>query len=86
VDEVPDVSFYVMNEPFMTSPEPDDVGVWQELEQLRSENLAWRECVQGIWLDADRDHHASADGLKQAIRARLVHLAERVAQIHRRPA
>lgn len=85
MDEFPDVSFYVLNEPAMTLPEPDEIGVWQELEQLRSENLAWRECVQGILLDADRDRHGAPDALRAAIRARLVHLGERVAKIHRPP-
>lgn len=84
MDEFPDVSFYVLNEPAMTSPEPDDIGVWQELAQLRTENLAWRECVQGILLDTDR-YRRQVDDLKTAIHQRLVLLGERIAKIHRPP-
>lgn len=84
MDEFPDVTFYVLNEPAMMSPEPDEIGVWQELAQLRTENLAWRECVQGILFDSDR-YHGPRDDFKGAIRQRLVHLGERVAKIHRPP-
>jgi hypothetical protein len=85
MDEFPDVSFYVFNEPAMTSPEPDEIGVWQELAQLRSENLAWRECVEGIDLDADRYRRGPRDELTGAIQRRLVHLGERVARIYHPP-
>ena len=81
VDEFPDVVFYVLNEPAMTSPEPDEIGVWQELQHLRTENVAWRECVHSILLDTD--HYRVGDELKDAIRQRLVSLGERVAKIYR---
>jgi hypothetical protein len=40
VQELPDVSFYVLNEPALTAPEPDEVGIRQELAHLRMENHA----------------------------------------------
>ena len=82
VDEFPDVSFYVLNEPALTAPEPDDIGIWQELEHLRSENQAWRECVQGILRDVQQ-HPGRGDELKEAIRKRIVDLGARVAILHR---
>lgn len=82
VDEFPDVSFYVLNEPAMTSPEPDEIGVWQELAQLRTENLAWRECVQAIAVDADRFRRGPREALAAAIQQRLAQLGTRVARIH----
>jgi hypothetical protein len=65
----------------LTAPEPDEIGIWQELEHLRTENHAWRECVEGILKDTAQ-HRASADALKAAIRQRVVSLGERVAKLH----
>jgi len=79
VDELPDVSFYVLNEPLLAAPETDEVGIWQELAHLRTENHAWRECVQGIVLDTDQ-HASSVDGMKDAIRQRIVRLGGRLAE------
>jgi hypothetical protein len=81
VEELPDVSFYVLNEPALSAPDPDEVGIWQELAHLRTENHAWRECVEGILLDVAR-HPTSADALKDAIRQRIVTLSGRVADIY----
>ena len=78
MDEFPDVSFYVLNEPALTAPAPDDIGIWQELAHLRTENFRWRECVQGILDDVDR--HVSADALKAAIEDRVVGLAHRLSK------
>ena len=78
MDEYPDVSFYVLNEPALTAPAPDDIGIWQELAHLRTENFQWRECVQGILDDVER--HALADALRTAIESRVVSLAQRLAQ------
>jgi hypothetical protein len=83
VDELPDVSFYVLNEPLLGAAEPDEVGIWQELAHLRTENLAWRECVEGILFDV-RQHPTATDTLKDAIRQRVVSLGERVARIYHR--
>jgi hypothetical protein len=81
VEELPDVSFYVLNEPLLAEAEPDDVGIWQELAHLRTENHAWRECVEGILQDMRR-HPDSADALKDAIRQRIASLGTRVARIY----
>ena len=78
MDEFPDVSFYVLNEPALTAPAPDDIGIWQELAHLRTENFQWRECVQGILGDVAR--HVSADTLSEAIRGRVASLAHKLAQ------
>jgi len=79
VDEFPDVTFYVLSEPALTAPAPDEVGIWQELAHLRGENLHWRECVQAIVREA-AGPHGSADALKEAIRARVVELGGRLAR------
>jgi hypothetical protein len=81
VEELPDVSFYVLNEPALSAPEPDEVSIWQELAHLRTENHAWRECVEGILLDV-AEHPASTDALKVAIQQRIVSLGERIADIY----
>jgi hypothetical protein len=81
VEELPDVSFYVLNEPALTAPEPDEVGIWQELAHLRMENHAWRECVEGIMADVAQ-HPTSANALKDAIHQRIVALGEQVARIY----
>jgi hypothetical protein len=81
VEELPDVSFYVLNEPALSAPEPDEVGIWQELARLRTENHAWRECVEGILLDVAH-RSTSADALKAAIRRRIQTLGGRVAGIY----
>ena len=78
MDEFPDVSFYVLNEPALTAPAPDDIGIWQELAHLRTENFQWRECVQGILGDAGR--HVSAETLKEAIQSRIASLAHKLAE------
>jgi hypothetical protein len=83
VDELPDVSFYVLNEPLLAAPEADEVGIWQELAHLRTENHAWRECVEGIVVDVGR-HSTSRDALKDAIRERIVRLGGRLAETHHR--
>jgi hypothetical protein len=83
VDELPDVSFYVLNEPLLAAPESDDVGIWQELAHLRTENHAWRECVEGIVADVER-HATSRDALKDAIRQHIVKLGGRLAATHQR--
>ena len=62
----------------MTAPAPDDIGIWQKLAHLRTENFQWRECVQGILGDAGR--HLSADTLKDAIHGRVDSLAHKLAQ------
>ena len=79
MDEVPEVSFYVLSEPALNAPPPDEFGIWQELAHLRTENLAWRECVRGILMDVRR-MPASTEALKDAIERRLVDLAQRVAR------
>jgi hypothetical protein len=38
VEEPPDVSFYVLNEPVQNAQDPDEVGIRQELAHLRTEN------------------------------------------------
>lgn len=81
MEELPDVSFYVLNEPALSAPEPDEVGIWQELAHLRTENLAWRECVQGIVLDVAH-HPTSTNALKDAIRQRIVTLGARTVGIY----
>jgi len=81
VEELPDVSFYVLSEPALSAPEPDEVGIWQELAHLRTENHAWRECVEGILLDVAH-HPTSGEALKEAIRQRIVTLGGRVAAIY----
>jgi hypothetical protein len=81
VEELPDVSFYVLNEPALSAPEPDDVSIWQELAHLRTENHAWRECVEGILLDVAQ-HPTATDALKEAIRHRIATLGVRVAGIY----
>ena len=79
MDEFPDVTFYVLSEPALTAPAPDEVGIWQELARLRGENFHWRECVQAIVREA-AGPHGSADALKEAIRARVVELGGRLAR------
>jgi hypothetical protein len=79
VDEFPDVTFYVLSEPALSAPAPDEVGIWQELAHLRTENLRWRECVQAILREA-AGPHGSADALKDAIRARVVELGGQLAR------
>lgn len=81
MEELPDVSFYVLNEPLLAEPEPDEAGIWQELAHLRTENHAWRECVEGIVQDV-RQHPTSADDLRDAIRQRLISLGSRLAAIY----
>lgn len=81
MEELPDVSFYVLNEPALSAPEPDEVAIWQELAHLRTENHAWRECMEGILLDVAH-HPTSAEALKDAIRQRIVTLGGRVADIY----
>jgi hypothetical protein len=81
VDELPDVSFYVLNEPLLDAAEPDDVGIWQELARLRTENHTWRECVEGIVHDV-RQHPNSSAALRDAIRQRITSLGTRVARIY----
>jgi hypothetical protein len=81
MDELPDVSFYVLNEPALSAPEPDDVAIWQELAHLRTENHAWRECVEEILLDVAH-RPASAEALQAAIRQRIAVLGRRVAAIY----
>ncbi len=83
MDEYPDVSFYVLNEPALVAPPPDEIGVWQELAHLRTENHAWRECVEGILQDV-RLHSGSRDALTHAIEQRIVSLGARVARLHER--
>ena len=83
MEELPDTSFYVLNEPALSAPEPDEVSIWQELALLRTENHAWRECVEGILLDVAR-HPASAEALKDVIQQRFVSLGGRVASIYHR--
>jgi hypothetical protein len=83
VDELPDVSFYVLNEPLLAAPEADEVGIWQELARLRTENHAWRECIEGIVRDVEQ-HASSTDALKNAIRERIVSLGGRIADTHHR--
>ena len=83
MDEFPDVSFYVLNEPLMSAPEPDEIGIWQELAHVRTENYAWRECVSGVLNDAEQHRHSS-EALKAAIQGRVVALGERVAKTHHR--
>jgi hypothetical protein len=78
MDEYPDVSFYVLNEPALTAPAPDEIGLWQELAHLRTENFQWRECVQAILDDVER--HVSRDALKEAVSGRIVALAHKLAQ------
>jgi hypothetical protein len=81
VDEFPDAAFYVLNEPAMTAAEPDDIGIWQELAHLRTENQAWRECVQGILRDVEQ-YHGPGDALQQTVMQRLASLGARIAKIH----
>jgi len=83
VDELPEVSFYVLSEPLLAAPEADEVGIWQELAHLRTENHAWRECVEGIVADVNQ-HSASRDALKDAIRQRIVRLGGQLAETHHR--
>lgn len=75
------MSLYVLNEPALSAPPPDDVGIWQELARLRTENHYWRECVVGIVKDT-RGPHASADALIQSIEQRLIALAEKISRLH----
>ena len=81
MEELPDVSFYVLNDPVLAAPEPDEVGIWQELTRLRTENYAWRECVQGIVQDA-RLSATSLEVLQASIRQRVASLGRRLASIH----
>jgi hypothetical protein len=81
VQELPDVSFYVLNEPALSAPDPDEVSIWQELAHLRTENHAWRECVEGILLDVVQ-HPTSTAALQDAIRQRILALGTRVAGIY----
>jgi hypothetical protein len=83
VDEFPDVTFYVLNEPALSAPPPDEIGIWQELAHLRTENYAWRECVQAIVHDV-QVHGTTSQALKDAIQQRIVSLGGRVAQSHHR--
>jgi hypothetical protein len=78
VDEFPEVTFYVLNEPALVAPAPDEIGVWQELAHLRTENFQWRECVQAILTDVER--HVSRAALKEAVQGRIVALAHKLAQ------
>jgi hypothetical protein len=82
VDEFPDVTLYVLSEPALSAPPPDEIGIWQELGHLRTENYAWRECVQSILRDVDRS--SSVDDLKDAIRQCVVSLGDRLARSHER--
>jgi hypothetical protein len=83
VDESPEVSFYVLNEPALTAQEPDDIAIWQELAHLRTENFQWRECVQGILGDVEQ-HRTSTHSLTAAIEKRVAALAQRLsARDHR---
>jgi hypothetical protein len=81
MEELPDVSFYVLNDPLLAAPEPDEVGIWQELARLRTENHAWRECVEGIVQDV-RLSSSSVDALRGSIRQRVANLGQRLARIH----
>jgi hypothetical protein len=78
VDEFPEVTFYVLNEPALTAPAPDEFSIWQEMAHLRTENFRWRECVQGIVVDSQQ--HASVAGLREAIHGRVVSLADKLAR------
>jgi hypothetical protein len=82
VDELPDVSFYVLTEPSLSEPEPNDIGIWQELANLRTENQAWRDCMDGILADVRTRHTAAPDLLKEAIRKHVATLGQRLARIH----
>jgi hypothetical protein len=82
VDESPDVSFYVFAEPWLSAPEPDEWEIWRQMEHLRSENLAWRECVADLVRAVDV-HANSADNLREAIGQRVLQLGERLAHINR---
>jgi hypothetical protein len=83
MDEFPDVTFYVLNEPALSAPAPDEMRIWQELAHLRTENQAWRECMQGILDDVDV-HRSSTAALQDAIQQRIVSLGSRVAHIYDR--
>ncbi len=83
MDESPDVTFYVFSEPALTAPEPDEWDIWRQNEHLRTENFYWRECVTGIVHDL-KTHRQSADAIRTAIQARVLHLAEQVAKVYQR--
>lgn len=83
MDEFPDVTFYVLNEPALSAPPPDEIVIWQELAHLRTENYAWRECVQAIVHDV-QVHRSSTQAVKDAIQQRIVSLGGRVAESHQR--
>ena len=81
MDEFPDVAFYVLSEPALAAPPPDEVGTWQELAHLRTENHAWRECVEGVLHDV-RAHSGSRAALRHAIEQRIVSLGGSIARRH----
>ncbi len=82
MDESPDVSFYVFDEPWLSAPEPDEWEIWRQMGHLRSENLAWRECVADLVREVGL-HANSADKLREAIDLHLLQLGERLARINR---
>jgi hypothetical protein len=73
MDEEPDTTFYVLAEPALSEPAPDDASIWPMLAQLRTENHAWRQCVAGILADAQR-YAGSSDALKLAVEERIQRL------------
>jgi hypothetical protein len=82
VDEAPEVTFYILSEPALSAPEPEDWNIWQEAAHLRTENLRWRECLTAIVQELDR-HHASADILREAIDAHVKRLGVQLAELRR---
>jgi hypothetical protein len=73
VDEEPDTTFYVLAEPTLSEPPPDDASIWPMLAHLRTENHAWRQCVAGILADVER-HAGSSEALKLAVEQRIQRL------------
>lgn len=61
-----------------------DLGDWQELSRLRSENHAWHRCIETI-LEAIGKPGATSRSIAEAVDRSVATLNDRLTQLHRRP-
>jgi hypothetical protein len=61
-----------------------DLGDWQELARLRTENHYWHRCITEILEVLDKPA-ATFEAIAQAIRTSVATLNEALGRLHRRP-
>jgi hypothetical protein len=60
-----------------------DLGDWQEMSRLRSENHAWHRCIEAI-LGALDEPGATSGSIAEAVDRSLSTLNDRLTQLRRR--